>query len=94
MSGTRKEKPNTETPSGHPSFRLGEKVWEFFVGEEVGPRSFAPARVHDPYHQEHTPPTQLVSWWSRCDAWLRYHYTQWRWDVERALARLLRRRWT
>ena len=33
------------------------------------------------------------SWWTLFTAWVRYHYIQTRWDVERALARLLRRRW-
>lgn len=34
------------------------------------------------------------SLWSLYTAWLRYHYMQLRWDVERGLARLLRRRWS
>jgi hypothetical protein len=33
------------------------------------------------------------SWWTLFTAWLRYHSIQTRWDIERALARLLRRRW-
>jgi hypothetical protein len=94
MSDTRKEKPNAAITPEYPSSRLREKVRELFVSEKDGPRSLAPVRAHNPYNQLRTPMMQPASWWSLCNAWLRYHYIQWRWDVERAFARLLRRRWT
>lgn len=33
------------------------------------------------------------SWWEACRAWVRYQTQQTRWDIERTLARILRRRW-
>jgi len=36
---------------------------------------------------------QTATWWSRCWMWIEYHSIQWRWDIERRLARLFNRRW-
>jgi hypothetical protein len=47
-------------------------------------------------HDEHkTSPLFLPSatWWSRRRMWVEYHTIQWRWDIERRLARLFNRRW-
>lgn len=62
------------------------------------PRSFIPIPVYasdgdDPYSHRRRPPLQQPSLWECCLAWLRYHWTQLRWDIERGLARLLHRQW-
>jgi len=36
---------------------------------------------------------QSATWWSRFRMWVEYHSIQWRWDIERRLARLFNRRW-
>jgi hypothetical protein len=33
------------------------------------------------------------SFWRLCSNWVRYHSIQWRWDIERFLARRFHRRW-
>ena len=33
------------------------------------------------------------SYWFLCKCWLRYHFIQLRWDIERTIARLHHRRW-
>lgn len=37
---------------------------------------------------------QQASWWQLCVQWFRYYSIQFRWDIERGLARLFHRRWT
>jgi hypothetical protein len=39
------------------------------------------------------PPVPQTSLWKLCSGWLRYQSIQARWDVERRIARILRRRW-
>jgi hypothetical protein len=36
---------------------------------------------------------QPESWWVLCRKWLHYTSIQWRWDVERRIARIFHRRW-
>jgi hypothetical protein len=36
---------------------------------------------------------QSETWWLRCRRWIEYHSIQWRWDIERRLARIFHRRW-
>jgi hypothetical protein len=36
---------------------------------------------------------QPLPWWSRLRSWIEYYSTQWRWDIERRLARLFHQRW-
>ena len=36
---------------------------------------------------------QSVTLWLRLRMWVEYHSIQWRWDIERRLARLFNRRW-
>jgi hypothetical protein len=55
------------------------------------PGTLLPVPAHDA-HYRHTP-VQQPSLWSRCVAWLRYYSVQFRWDIERRLARMLHRRW-
>ncbi len=54
--------------------------------------SFVFVNTDDGYKRPH-----LVSrpepWWLRCRRWLQYHAIQVRWDIERRLARLFKRRW-
>ncbi|MBE3560195.1 MAG: hypothetical protein IMW89_13380 [Ktedonobacteraceae bacterium] len=65
-----------------------------FLQEMLNTQTFAPVYVRDSlYDQRRLPPAPQESWAVLCLAWLRYHTTQVRWDIERALARLLRRRW-
>jgi hypothetical protein len=45
----------------------------------------------DPSSHRRRPPVQQPSWWECCVAWLRYHSIQFRWDIERSFAQLLRR---
>ena len=40
------------------------------------------------------PLKQAPSLWEQAVAWPRFHIIQARWDIERALARLFKRRWT
>ncbi len=34
-----------------------------------------------------------LPWWSRLRSWIAYYSIQWRWNIERRLARLFHRRW-
>ena len=45
------------------------------------------------FEQRRLPPAYRETLWARSSAWLRYYAIQWRWDIERALARVLHRRW-
>lgn len=36
---------------------------------------------------------QSTPWWLRLRIWVEYYSIQWRWDIERRLARLFNRRW-
>lgn len=36
---------------------------------------------------------QATPWWARLRMWIEYYSIQWRWDIERHLARLFKRRW-
>lgn len=50
-----------------------------------------PADTREHARRSFSPQTPSVT--ERFIAWLRYHYIQTRWDVERSLARKLHRRW-
>lgn len=76
--------------------RYFEKFWKLFSKGQSGAGSLIPVRipVYDSYHPPHKLPLeQQPSWWIRWGAWLRYHSIQWRWDIERFLARLFHSRW-
>jgi hypothetical protein len=50
--------------------------------------------VHTRDEREQSPMLlQSETWWSRCRRWIEYHSIQWRWDIERRLARIFNRRW-
>jgi hypothetical protein len=49
--------------------------------------------VHTHEHEQSPMFMQSETWWSRCRRWMEYHSIQWRWDIERRLARLFNRRW-
>ena len=50
--------------------------------------------VHSQDEHEQSPMLlQSEAWWSRCRRWIEYHSIQWRWDIERRLARHFNRRW-
>lgn len=57
------------------------------------PVSFVPVHSNDASHGRRMPPPQQLPWWEYTRAWIRYHSIQWRWDIERAIARLLHRQW-
>jgi len=44
-------------------------------------------------HQRKQAPGQQPSIWLLCSNWIRYYSIQWRWDIERFLARRFHRRW-
>lgn len=44
-------------------------------------------------HKQFPMHMQSETWWQRCTTWMQYHGIQWRWDIERRLARLFNRRW-
>lgn len=59
------------------------------------PRLLIPIPVYasdDPASRRRRPHVQQLSWWESCLAWLHYHSTQLRWDIERSWAKLLHRR--
>jgi hypothetical protein len=61
----------------------------------LNPRMLLPAIVCT--QQKRTPHLSFVprlSLRERFSAWIRYYSIQWRWDIERSMARLLHRRWT
>lgn len=63
-------------------------------GTPQHPRLLIPIPIYasdDLARHRHRPPVQQHSWWESCLAWLRYHRTQLRWDIERSWAKVLRR---
>ncbi len=65
-----------------------------FFGGWIAPGSLTPIPVQDPDHSYRRSLTPAgSSRWQRFRAWLHYYSIQYRWDIERCLARLLRRRW-
>lgn len=77
------------------SGRYLEKFWQLFTKDPPGAGLLVPVPIPVSYHSHRKLPLeQQPSWWTRCVAWLRYHFIQLRWDVERFLARLLHSRWT
>jgi len=54
--------------------------------------SFVFVHSHDE-HEQSPMLLQSEAWWSRCRRWIEYHSIQWRWDIERRLARHFNRRW-
>jgi hypothetical protein len=86
--GDRNEKPTSPT-----SHTLVE--WKrFFAGGGYKSSPFIPAYVYSHQGQKRRMPLRPLSLWPRLMAWVRYYSIQWRWDVERKIARLLHRRWT
>ncbi len=57
-------------------------------------RAFVPVYSNASYHQRRKSPVPSPSLWEHYLAWVRYHSIQLRWDIERALSRLLHRRWS
>jgi len=49
--------------------------------------------MHDSPAPYRRPSIRQEPFWLRFVAWLRYYSVQFRWDVERRLARLLHRHW-
>ncbi|GCE48414.1 hypothetical protein EI42_06218 [Thermosporothrix hazakensis] len=56
-------------------------------------RTLAPVYVYSDEKRRRRLPEPPPSLWALLLAWIKYHATQIRWDIERAIARLLRRRW-
>jgi hypothetical protein len=57
-----------------------------------GPLIPVPVPIGD-QHRRKQAPGQGPSLWLLCSRWIRYHSIQWRWDIERFLARRFNRRW-
>jgi hypothetical protein len=72
-----------------PSLRL----WKFFEEDLLKSNPLTPVPVYSSQEQRHRLSPSQGAFWQLGIAWLRYHYIQTRWDLERSLARLLRRRW-
>lgn len=83
MSDTRESKIDSKRSGGQPPFRLLTPVPVPIPGDE-GYRQRQFSRRQD-------------SWWQSCVQssvqWFRYYSIQFRWDIERGLARLFHRRW-
>lgn len=75
------------TPSGPGKHQR----WSFVFTDWLHPRTLTPAVVYT--QQERMPHISLLSLRERFSAWIRYYGIQWRWDIERGVARLLHRRW-
>ena len=69
------------------------RFWKFFA--EILPKSNPLTTVPVYSSQEHQYRTyqSQETLWHVSIAWMRYYYTQTRWDLERSLARLFHRRW-
>lgn len=91
MSDANNEKPDPSSVPQPISDGLLAKTWKWFASRRPGPRILVPVYARDAYPQR--PPLPLFPWWSYFTAWLRYHSTQLRWDIERGLARLSGRSW-
>ena len=59
----------------------------------AAPGTLIPVPMHDSPAPYRRPFIRQESFWLRFVAWLRYYSVQFRWDVERRLARLLHHRW-
>lgn len=83
--GQRKENPERIFPS--------LRLWKFFEEDLLKPNLLTPVPVYSSQEQRHrlSPPQETS--WQVCIAWLRYHYIQIRWDLERSIARLFHRHW-
>jgi hypothetical protein len=83
--GQRKENPERTLPP--------LRLWKFFEEDLLKSNPLTPVPVYSSQQQRRrfSPPQETL--WQASIAWLRYHYTQTRWDIERATARLFHRRW-
>jgi len=54
--------------------------------------SFVFVHTHDE-HEQSPMFLQSEAWWPRCRRWIECHSIQWRWDIERRLARHFNRHW-
>jgi hypothetical protein len=72
-------------------FSSGERKKIF--GGWAAPRALIPVPTHDPPEHYRRSSVRQATFWSRFVAWLRYYSVQFRWGIERRLARLLHRRW-
>jgi hypothetical protein len=65
------------------------------VFSRLGYRAPTPAIIcTEQKRMPYLPHVPHLSLRERFSAWIRYYSIQWRWDVERTVARLLHRRWT
>lgn len=73
-----------------PSLRLKQ----YFSRGLWHPLTSVPIPIHGSHFDQHQiPPAYQETPWERGIAWLRYYTIQWRWDIERTVARILRKRW-
>jgi hypothetical protein len=79
------------------NIRGGKQPFHFpytLFNVRFGSRPLAPVPVRSSTYDQRRPPSAYQSsLWDRFNAYIRYYATQWRWDIERTIARLLHRRW-
>ncbi|QBD81053.1 hypothetical protein EPA93_35820 [Ktedonosporobacter rubrisoli] len=74
-------------------FAFSQGARKLFSGGWSGCRTLVPIPANEPYQRYRRPIEPRVPLPRLWIAWLQYHYTQLRWDIERGVARLLHRRW-
>jgi hypothetical protein len=85
-----KDANTSSTHTQHPITKFAQ----FLRGTPSQQQNLAPIYVPTEYQrQQGYFSGRQESWWYVLKSWLRYYTIQTRWDIERALARLLHRRW-
>ncbi len=73
---------------------LPSRLKQAFTRDLWHPLTSVPLPVRSsPFDQRRIAPISQETLWERGVAWLRYYAIQWRWDIERTMARILHRRW-
>lgn len=73
---------------------LQSRLKRAFTRDLWHPLTSAPIPIRSShFDQRRIAPASQETLWEHGMAWLRYMAIQWRWDIERAVARILHRRW-
>lgn len=70
-----------------------DKYWKNFVRGWQKPDVLIPAPAYNPQEQRRRASVPQEPLWDLFVSWVSYYFIQIHWDIERALARLFRRRW-